>query len=179
MRTRILTPLVAGALLALIPVSTVGAATSAASVSPRTWSTASRTVTRNPFPAPEVTQIRVGHHATYDRIVIQLNGPRAPGYVVKYVKTLRTDPADKVVNLLGPVNLQIVVKPANGHDIDTGRSTLTTPSRVKWRLAEVKETAVIGDFEAVFTVGVGLAARTPFRVLTLHHPTRIVVDVRH
>jgi hypothetical protein len=38
---------------------------------------------------------------------------------------------------------------------------------------------VIGDFEAVFSVGVGLTAKTPFRVRTLHNPTRIVVDVHH
>ncbi len=46
-------------------------------------------------------------------------------------------------------------------------------------LDEVRESAVIGDFEAVFTVGAGLAHKSPFRVQTLHDPTRIVVDVRH
>ena len=39
--------------------------------------------------------------------------------------------------------------------------------------------ALLGDFEAVFLVGVGLAHKTPFRVHTLHDPTRIVVDVHH
>jgi len=128
--------------------------------------------------APEVTGIRVGRHANFDRIVIDLHGA-APGFRVRYVRTLHRDPSDQTVDLLGPKSLRIVLSPANGHDINTGDSTLTTPRRVKWRFDEVRETAVIGDFEAVFSVGVGLAARTPFRVLTLHNPTRIVVDVHH
>ena len=72
-----------------------------------------------------------------------------------------------------------MLDPANGHDPETGEGTLTTPSRTVWRFDQVRETAVIGDFEAFFTVGAGLAHKAPFRVLTLTNPTRIVVDVRH
>jgi hypothetical protein len=125
-----------------------------------------------------VTGIRVGRHAHFDRVVIDLAGS-APGYRVRYVRTLHKDPSGNVANLLGPRSLRIVLSPANGHDINTGDSTLTTPRRTKWRFDEVRETRVLGDFEAVFTVGVGLAAKTPFRVQTLHNPTRIVVDVHH
>jgi hypothetical protein len=46
-------------------------------------------------------------------------------------------------------------------------------------LDEIRETAVIGDTEGVFTLGVGLHAKSPFRELTLHNPLRIVVDVQH
>jgi hypothetical protein len=71
-----------------------------------------------------------------------------------------------------------VLDPANAHDVETGEGTLTTPRRTKWRLDLLRETAVIGDFEAFVTVGAGLAHRAPFRVMTLTNPTRIVVDVR-
>jgi hypothetical protein len=125
-----------------------------------------------------VTGIRVGRHAHFDRVVVDLAGS-APGYRVRYVRTLRKDPSGKVADLLGPRSLRIVLSPANGHDINTGDSTLTTPRRTKWRFDEVRETRVLGDFEAVFTVGVGVADKTPFRVRTLHNPTRIVVDVHH
>lgn len=158
-------------------VSVAAASASGSTVSSHQWSTAPRSVTRTPAPAPEVTGIRVGRHRHFDRIVVDLRGA-APGYSVRYVRTLHRDPSDKTVNLLGPRSLRIVLT-ANGHDIDTGRSTVTTPLRTAWRFDEVRETAVIGDFEAVFSVGVGLADKTPFRVRTLHHPTRIVVDVHH
>lgn len=151
--------------------------TTTASV-PGDFSTDRRLVRRSPRPAPEVTAIRVAHHRRFDRIVIDLRG-RAPGFDVRYVRQLHRDGRGNVVNLLGPASLEFVLSPANGHDPDTGDKTLGTPARTRWRLDQVRETAVIGDFEADFTLGVGLARRAAFRVLTLVNPTRIVVDVRH
>ena len=179
LRTLLVTTALAASSLVGIAATGAGAEASgsAAAAAPSDWSKEPRKVTRNPAVTSEVTGIRVGHHKRFDRIVIDLHG-KAPSYKVRYVKTLHRDPSDKVVNLLGPRSLRIVLS-ANGHDINTGDSTLTTKRRVKWRFDEVRETAVIGDFEAVFTVGVGLHAKTPFRVLTLHNPTRIVVDVHH
>jgi AMIN domain len=186
MRVRVLptllvtTALAASSLAGITATGAAGADASAnASVVPaHHWSKKPRSVTRSPSPAPEVTSIRVGQHPKFDRIVIDLDG-KAAGYSIRYVKNAHRDPSGKVVHLLGPRTLLIVLSPANGHDINTGDPTLTTPRRVKWRFDEVRETAVIGDFEAVFSVGVGLAHKTPFRVHTLHNPTRIVVDVHH
>jgi hypothetical protein len=183
MRVRVLSTLLVTTALAastLAGVTAAGAdATATASAVPaHHWSTQPRVVTRSPATAPEVTGIRVGRHAHFDRIVVDLAGS-APGYRVRYVRTLHRDPSGKVVNVLGARSMRIVLSPANGHDINTGESTLTTPRRTKWRFDEVRDTRVLGDFEAVFTIGVGLANKTPFRVFTLHNPTRIVVDVRH
>jgi hypothetical protein len=186
MRVRVLSTLLVSTALAassLVGVTAAGAAgadasAGASAVPAHQWSKKLRSVTRSPATAPEVTGIRVGRHANFDRIVVDLHGA-APGYTVRYVRTLHRDPSGKVVDLLGPRSLRIVLSPANGHDINTGDPTLMTPKRTKWRFDEVRETAVIGDFEAVFSVGVGLAAKTPFRVLTLHNPTRIVVDIHH
>jgi hypothetical protein len=186
MRVRVLstllvtTALAASSLAGVTATSAAGADASAqaAAVPAHHWSKKPRSVTRSPATAPEVTGIRVGRHAHFDRIVVDLDGA-APGYSVRYVKTLHRDPSDKTVNLLGPRSLRIVLSPANGHDVNTGDSTLTTPRRVKWRFDAVRETAVIGDFEAVFSVGVGVADKNKFRVRTLHNPTRIVVDVHH
>jgi hypothetical protein len=186
MRVRVLstllvtTALAASSLAGLTATGAAGADASAqaSAVPAHQWSKKARSVTRSPATAPEVTGIRVGRHAHFDRIVVDLDGA-APGYTVRYVRTLRRDPSGNVANLLGPKSLRIVLSPANGHDVNTGDSTLTTPRRTKWRFDEVRETRVLGDFEAAFTVGVGLADKTPFRVRTLHNPTRIVVDVHH
>jgi hypothetical protein len=175
MRVHILSMLAVGAVLATVP-ATAGA--SAAATSPGSWSTDARVVNRTPASPPEVTGIRVAHHPRFDRVVVDLRGA-APGFAIRYVKRLHADPSGRVVDLRGPASLRIVLNPANGHDPETGVVTLTTPDRTAWRLDQVRETAVIGDFEAVFTVGAGLARRAPFRVLTLTNPTRIVVDVRH
>lgn len=189
MRVRALATLLVAAFIATTPplLATTGAATTGiatespsptAASAPADWSTSPRVVHRSPTTGPEVTGIRVAHHRRFDRVVIDLSGA-APGFAVRYVRRLHADPSDKVVNLLGPASLRIVLNPANGHDVDTGAPTLTTAARTKWRLDQVRETAVIGDFEAVLSVGVGLVHKSQFRVLTLHNPTRIVVDVRH
>jgi hypothetical protein len=176
MRIRVLPCLVITALAASTVVAP--AADAAVRTSRGGFGTSPVTVTRSPATAPEVTAVRVAHHPKFDRVVIDLRGA-APGYSVRYVRHLHRDPSGLPVNLLGPASLRLVLTPANGHDPSTGHSTLTTAARTKWRLDEVRETAVIGDFEAVFSVGVGVAAKAPFRVQTLHHPTRIVLDVRH
>jgi hypothetical protein len=142
------------------------------------FSTARHRLVRSPATAPLVTAVRTVHHRGYDRVVVRLSGA-APGFDVRYVRTLIRDGSGLPVDLLGPASLSVVLLPANGHDPSTGTSTITTPLRTRWRRDQVRETAVIGDFEAVFTVGVGLHRRAPFRVLTLRSPTRIVVDVRH
>lgn len=184
MRVRVLrtllvtTALAASSLAGITATEAAGASAQAPTVHAHDWSKLPRSVTRSPAPAPEVTAIRVGHHPAFDRIVIDLDG-KASGYSVRYVKKAHRDPSGKVARLLGPRTLLIALSPANGHDVNTGDPTLTTPRKVKWRLDEVRETKVLGDFEAVFSVGVGLAHKTPFRVHTLHNPTRIVVDVQH
>jgi hypothetical protein len=169
MRVRVLAILLLATLLPAAPPP--------ASAAAGPWGTGPRVVHRSPVPPPEVTGIRVAHHPGFDRVVLDLDG-RAPGYSVRYVQQLHRDGSGKKVDLLGPVSLSFSLRPANGHD-ENADSTLTTPRRTKWRLDQVRETAVIGDFEADFTLGVGLRHRSAFRVLTLHHPTRIVVDVRH
>ena len=177
MRVQILAVLAAGAVLATAPAAAT-VASAAPAATPGAWSTDARVVNRAPVPAPKVTGIRAGHHRGFDRIVIDLDGA-APGFRVRYVKRLHADPSGRLVDLRGAASLRIVLDPANGHDVDTGQGTLTTPRRTVWRFDLLKETAVVGDFEAFFMVGAGLTHKAPFRVLTLTNPTRIVVDVRH
>lgn len=176
MRVRTLSALLVAGAVAATP-TTVGAAAASSATRAADWSTASRTVTRAPAHVPVVTGVRVGHHKRFDRVVVDLRGG-APGFSVRYVRRLHADPSNKVVHLRGPASLLVALDPANAHT-PAGASTLTTPRRTAWLQDQVRETAVIGDFEAVVSLGVGLHSKQPFRVLTLHHPTRIVVDVRH
>jgi hypothetical protein len=149
-----------------------------ASVAADQFSLARRLVRRSPASAPVVTSVRAAHHRGFDRVTVSLRGA-SPGFDVRFVSRLVRDPSGNPIDLLGPASLEFALLPANGHNPNTGASTITTALRKKWRLDQLRETAVIGDFEAVFTLGVGLSRRAPFRVLTLLHPTRIVVDIRH
>jgi len=141
------------------------------------FTTTTKSVTRNPSPTPHLVGIRTGRHATFDRVVLDLRG-RAPGYVVSYVSTVRTDGSGRVVDLAGRYNVMIRLRPAQAHT-DSGTATYTGPKRFWVGDPELREVALVGDFEGVVSVALGLRNRTGFRVFTLSDPTRIVVDIHH
>jgi len=140
-------------------------------------STASRSVTRNPSPFPRLTDIRTGRHATFDRVVLDLHG-KASGYTVSYVRAVHADASGKVVDLRGKAQIMVRLKPAQAHN-NNGTSTYTGPRRFTVDDPELREVALVGDFEGVVSIGLGLRTKHGFRVLTLHDPTRIVIDIAH
>ena len=139
--------------------------------------TAPRTVERSPSPTPRLVDIRTGEHATYDRVVFELKRG-APGFDVRYVKTVRQDGSGNVLNLRGDANLMVRLTPADAHDRD-GRPTYDGAQRILVDYPNLREVRFAGDFEAMVSIGLGLRHKAGFRVFTLNNPTRIVVDVAH
>lgn len=125
---------------------------------------------------PLVTGIRVGRHATYDRLVVDLTRPVA-GHSVRWLSALHEDGSGRLVTLNGAAKLQLQLNGAAAHT-DTGSSTLSvrggTPS-----YPELRQWRVIGDFEGVVTVGIGATAVRHVHVFTLTAPNRLVVDIAH
>jgi hypothetical protein len=123
-------------------------------------------------PVPVCVGIRSAAHPEggYDRIVFDFTGP-LPGYEVRYVDKVVGDASGEPLAMPGRRYLQIVFRPAQGHDEQgngvSGRTDLSYPM--------LKGYVVAGDFEAVFTVALGLDDRVGFRVGEL--PGRIYVDV--
>jgi hypothetical protein len=130
-----------------------------------------------------VTAVRTGRHACYDRLVVDIRG-RVAGYDVRYVPNVFTDGAGHLVPLRGGAKLQLVVR-APSYD-SAGRPTYN-PAKPR-ELSDVagystfRQVAYAGSFEGQSTIGVGVRARLPFRVITLDGPgsnTRVVLDVAH
>ena len=142
------------------------------------YSTSPVTVTHTVSPAPVLTGLRVGRHATFDRVVFDLKGKR-PGYSVRYVSVVRQDPSNKVISMAGNYFLMIRLTPTNAHDVRTGTRTYTGPTKFWVGYPELRQVALAGDFEAVVSVALGLAHRNGFHVYTLTDPRRVVVDIRH
>ncbi len=124
-----------------------------------------------------LVDVRVGGHTTFDRVVFEFDGPR-PGHRVEYVDEVVQDGSGEPVPLKGRAFLQATMAPAAAHD-DQGAPTFPGPPPSVANLAALRDLADAGDFEAVLTWGVGLAARTPFRTLRLTNPSRIAIDVTH
>jgi hypothetical protein len=139
--------------------------------------TSPRSVTRSPSPVPSLIDITTGRHADYDRVVLTLHHD-APGYRVRYVKTVRTDGSGRAVHLRGHRNLLVRLTPANAHN-DSGKPTYGGAHRIYPGYPQLREVAFVGDFEATVSVALGLRHKAGFRVFMLQDPTRIVVDVAH
>jgi hypothetical protein len=128
--------------------------------------------------ASELENIRSGRHDCYDRLVFDFRG-NTQGYHVTYVDEVTEDGSGRPVPLRGAGKLQVTVG-GPAYD-EAGNPTYTFADRAE--LLNVagyqtfRQVAWAGSFEGTTTVGLGVRARLPFRVLSL--PNRIVVDVAH
>lgn len=182
---RLVRPLVLGLALSIAPVAT-GASTSSASATACESSWGSLVKTRAPSTDKQITDVRSGRHACFDRLVVDLNGDGRgkPGYYVKYVRHVVKDGSGDRVPLRGPAQLQIIVKAP----VSDAEGELTYEP-ADWReLVDVdgydtfRQVAFAGSFEGWTTIGLGVRARLPMRAFVLRDVGgghRVVVDVAH
>jgi hypothetical protein len=130
-----------------------------------------------------VTNVRTGQHYCFDRMVVDLNGPVA-GYTVRYVPAVVQDGSGLDIPLRGSAFLQVTV---NAPSYNSGGDPTYNPATPA-ELSDVsgyqtfRQVASAGSFEGYTSLGLGVRARLPFRVLTLDGPgsgSRLVVDVAH
>jgi len=184
---------VAVALLAVGMASTgiaVGPAAAAAAAAPycgQIWGSLPEAA--GDFTSAEITNLRTGRHACFDRLVVDLGPPVAGlpggpvGYEVRYGQVVE-DGTGAVVPVAGGADLVIVVR-ANAHDVN-GTPTYAPADRLHAvnvaRYRTFRQVAFLGTFEGYTTIGLGVRARLPFRVLIVAGPgngSRLVIDVGH
>ena len=139
-----------------------------------------------PMTTRELTNVRSGRHACYDRLVIDLNGAggTSAGYDVRYVPAVLEDGSGLPVPLRGAADLQIVVK-APGYDTN-GYPTYSPADPDELvnvsGYSTFRQVAFAGSFEGQTTIGLGVRARLPMRVKRIAGPgtaQRVVIDVAH
>ena len=126
-------------------------------------------------PTPVLVAVRAAHRGDVDRVVFEFRGGLPAQRQVGYVDRLFADGSGRRVRVAGQALLRVRFEPAAAHT-DQGVPT-AAPRRVAFALPNVLTAVRSGDFEAVTTYGLGLAARTPVRVTTLQAPPRVVVEV--
>lgn len=131
-----------------------------------------------------VQDVRAGRHTCFDRLVIDVGEvPRSMTFDVRYVDAVREDGSGRVVPLAGGADLQVVLR-APTHQDGAPTYSPTDPDALVnvtgWDT--FRQVALAGSFEGQSTLGLGVRARLPFRVMVLDGPgdgARLVVDVAH
>ncbi len=124
-----------------------------------------------------ITEIRVGHHDGFDRVVLEYAGPGTPGWDVRYVDQPTRQGSGEPVDLPGEAALQVAVRGV-GNPPDTGIAEYSGPQRLSaGDTTVVTEVFFDGTFEGVTALVVGTEARNPFRVYSMTDPVRIVIEV--
>jgi hypothetical protein len=172
---RLLVRLLVAAAAALLITAVFDPAAGLASTQPG-FSTNPRVVEHPPVGSPQLTGLRAGRHAGFDRVVFQLDGPIPSYYSVRYVPVVRLDGSGAPLRLRGSAFLEVVVR-APTHDQDY--RPVLSPTRLRPDFPALREVDAPGSFEGQTTAGIGVTQRVGFRVLELTNPTRIVIDLAH
>jgi hypothetical protein len=123
-----------------------------------------------------VTDIRIGRHDGFDRVVLEVGGTGTPGWNAQYVDAANSQGSGEPIDVAGGAVLQVTLTGV-GYPYDTGLSEFSS-SPVKGQGTEVVTEAFYdATFEGSSVTFVGTTERTPFRVYLLDSPTRVVLEV--
>src|SRR5215213_7124062 len=125
----------------------------------------------------ELSAASVGCHKRFDRFVVRVAAVTPAAYRARYVKKIVSDGSGSTVQLLGTKRLRVLFPTARAHREPDGAPLVTRTLTPK--CPNLRQVKLAGDFEGVVTFGLGLRAKTGFRVFRLTAPERVVVDVKH
>ena len=159
------------------PVDAPGTPDGGSDVSPFPANTEPDTADASADARVTVSDIRLGRHDGYDRVVFEVGGTGRPGWDVRYVEQPTSQGSGDPVDVAGNAVLQVTLTGA-GYPYDTGVEEYAGPDPLSSGDAEVV-TEVVFDatFEGTTVAFVGTTTESPFRVYLLEGPTRVVLEV--
>jgi hypothetical protein len=127
--------------------------------------------------AVTVTDIRIGRHDGFDRVVFEVEGTGTPGWAVQYVDDPTSQGSGEPIDVEGDAVLQVTLTGIGLPD-DTGAEEWSGANPLSVADTEtVTEVAFDSTFEGQTVAFVGTTAEVPFRVYLLEGPTRVVLEV--
>ncbi|MGV9612083.1 AMIN-like domain-containing (lipo)protein [Nocardia xishanensis] len=125
-----------------------------------------------------VTDLRIGHHPGFDRVVYELGGTGTPGWIVQYTDRAIQDGSGKEIEVAGQSVLEVQIT-GSAYPFDSGVTPYSGPDPATDpsapTIAGVYRTAV---FEGTTQSFIGVDADRPgFSVTAMSNPTRLVIDI--
>jgi hypothetical protein len=125
----------------------------------------------------QITDLAVGAHDTYDRIVFDF-AAGIPEYTIeKASAAFVQDPSGLPIDVQGSSFLRLVLHGASAAGY--GGTPFSGPTSFTPRFAKLVDLKAAGDFEAVATWYVGMSGDACVRAFTLAAPSRLVIDLKH
>jgi hypothetical protein len=125
-----------------------------------------------------LTDIRLGGHDGFDRVVLQVGGTGTPGWDVRYVDEATSQGSGHELDIAGDAVLQVSLTGA-GYPYETHVDEYAAPPLTAPGTSAVTEVVFDATFEGTSLAFVGTVAKNPFRVYALENPTRVVLEVAH
>ena len=128
-------------------------------------------------PGPYLTDVRVGDHSGFVRIVFDLSGDGTPIYTVGYQDPPFLETSGDEVDVDGTAFIHVTISPALTHDIDTFDPVYEGDDEIRPGFDPVVELQLLGDFEAYLEWVIGLDGEHPFTVEVFQDPLRVIIDI--
>jgi hypothetical protein len=125
-----------------------------------------------------VSDIRIGAHDGFDRVVLEVGGTGTPGWDVRYVDAATAQGSGNPVDVAGDAVLQITLTGA-GYPYDTGVEEYAGGPLTSADTTVLTEVVWDATYEGTSLAFLGTTGQYPFRVYSLTGPTRVVVDIAH
>jgi hypothetical protein len=126
----------------------------------------------------QITDVRVGTHAGYDRVTFQFAAGIPLTTVDGVLPPFYADASGQPIDIMGTAFLKVTL---NGGTRFTPGVGLSYPGSINFKpgLPQLVQLREGGDFEAVSTWYIGLNGGGCYRVLALASPSRLVIDIEH
>jgi len=159
------------------PAKDAPAVTAAADTAPGGWSASRRESARQANRSHTLHGVRVGRNAGFDRLVLDFGAGPVPPYRIEYVDSpVRQCGTGDPVPLPGQGWLMVMLRATQAHD-DQGRATVTRRN-FDPATPMIRAVRMVCDFEGHVEIALAVQKPTPFRVLLVPSPNRLIVDVR-
>jgi hypothetical protein len=123
-----------------------------------------------------VTEVRVGAHDGFDRVVLEAGGSGTPGWDVRYVDAATAEGSGDPVDLAGPAYLRVTLTGVS-NPYESGLEEQARGAVGRSGAGAVTGVWYDGTFEGQALAYIGTSGERPFRVYPLSDPTRVVVEV--
>lgn len=124
-----------------------------------------------------VTDIEAKAHGDFDRVVITLHGDGEPGWFTDYVSSPAVGSTGQPLKVKGSTFLNVFID-GTVFPSDVGADA-TAPERVgsTGESGAVAEVVNAGTSAGRTQIVVGMNSRSPYSVVTVQNPTRIIIDI--